>query len=410
VQIPTGATADWDNNFFAYLAANLNSSSNIYFGYSNEIWNNTFGQYYWVLATVAAELRGAYGNSTSRAVTTLTRASNVVTIQLNYTCDLSPGEQIALIDEGGFMATGTYSVIDKPTATSFRVNSAGTSTSASPASNMRFLSIPARAASTLGPVSDDLFGYPTLWTTRRLIQAAERARLIFGDGAMLTRVRPIIEGWGAGDDSTGNWALTGAQYYLNTQGVSWAAQKHVYGHGGAPYYSTLNYWCDSGDACPVQTQQYFTDQFVSGCRTRRRCTATAAGSRWRRPGASKSASTKVARIRTSTRDRPTTRASRRPSSRSSSRRRTGLSCRRCTPRASISSCTTTPRRACLIPDMQAGATPTLTNVTPYWQSFKDYRAALVAEITPAPPPPSSGVVLTVGSDPWLVGTDPMTTG
>jgi len=98
-----------------------------------------------------------------------------------------------------------------------------------------------------GPLNyDDTTGDPLPWGAdlRRIAQVMMKVsntfRSVFGDDAMMTRVRPILAGQAAGPEIAG-WGLLFMHNYYNNGDGEHVANPHppnyyFYGAGGAPYY------------------------------------------------------------------------------------------------------------------------------------------------------------------------------
>jgi len=80
----------------------------------------------------------------------------------------------------------------------------------------------------------------------RLVQISDIFRAVFGDAAMMTRVRPLYEWQYANDNDTARLALTFAdRYYNNGDGQQHVTDPHpinhwLWGGGGATYYGAVN--------------------------------------------------------------------------------------------------------------------------------------------------------------------------
>jgi hypothetical protein len=263
MQIPTDATADWDNGFFAYAAANLNPGLNLYFGYSNETWNNSFSQTHTMYARAATEVKGAIGGE-QRGILSMVRTSNVVTVTVNYTVDLSVGQHVDVTSEGDGSFAGNFTITSVST-NSFTYNQVGANASAPIAGNLWFVNTEANSGSSLAP-GIHIYAKATSWAIRRLLQAAERCRVIVGDAAMLTRFRPIIEDQMVNND--GAFELDYAKTFVQTSlGVPWANQKHVYGFAGAPYHEVglePGMYCDVAfGTCPTVTPTQYANAYAT---------------------------------------------------------------------------------------------------------------------------------------------------
>ena len=267
MQIPMNATPDWENNFFTYLRDNLPAQRVVHFGYCNETWNFSFGNSHTIARKVAIEAGGGIGTEAGRAIVTMARAGGVGTITVDYAMDRVVGQHLMVTDGTGIIGSGNY-VITAVTASTLSFASPGVDGSAGVGSNTWFVCNEALTASGL-PINDNVYGLQAYWTTRRLLQSAERCRVIVGDAAMRTRFRPIIENQGV-EQSAGESALQNAKTIVESMGFTWANQKHVYGIAGAPYAQigqVAGIWCQeswlpAGQVCPVKTEAEYLTAFL----------------------------------------------------------------------------------------------------------------------------------------------------
>ena len=193
----------------------------------------------------------------------MARAGGVGTITVDYVMDRVVGQHLMVIDGTGVIGTGSY-VVTAVTANTVSFASPGVDGSASPGSNTWFVCNEALTVNGL-PQNDNLYALGGYWAVRRLVQAAERCRVIVGDAAMRTRFRPILEGQGV-EPSAGENELQNAKTIVEGMGFTWANQKHVYGIAGAPYADVgelPDIYCNSGDTCPVKTEAEYLSAFLN---------------------------------------------------------------------------------------------------------------------------------------------------
>lgn len=262
MQIPMLATPDWDNAFFTYVRDNLPANRIFHFGFCNETWNGGFGNSHTVTKLAAAEVGGAMGTETTRQLLTMSRLGNVVTLTVDYALELVVGQHVALtVQQTSVIVSGTYA-ITAVTANSLSFASVGVDGTTNAASSTWFVCVEKVAATNLG-LGENVYQFADNWAKRRLLQAAERCRVIVGDAAMLTRFRPILEVQGGSCRA----ALAYAKAYLPTiaSGFTWATQKHVYGVAGAPYMqlSAAGLYSEAGDASPPHTVADYVAGFAA---------------------------------------------------------------------------------------------------------------------------------------------------
>ena len=221
MQIPLRATPDWDNAFFTYVRDNLPANRMFHFGFCNETWNNGFGQTHAIVKLAAAEVGGAIGQELTRQLLTMSRSGNVGTLTVDYVMELVVGQHVALtVQQTSAIVSGTYA-ITAVTANSLSFASVGVDGTTNAGSSTWFICVEKVAATNLG-LGDNIYQMSDNWSKRRLLQAAERCRVIVGDAAMFTRFRPILEVQGGSCGA----ALAYAKAYLPTiaSGFTWATQ------------------------------------------------------------------------------------------------------------------------------------------------------------------------------------------
>ncbi len=241
--IPANATADWDNNFFAYIRDNL--VGKCYFEFGNETWNVGFTLTHQLFHTAVAEAKGAIGqdNNGPRTLISVTGNGTTTTAQLGYTCDLTVGQHVKLASGSGAPSewTGFQTVtVTAVSGTTFSYAS-GFSGTFTFGTNAWFVCTEAITTLYSGAGGtfdasqgdDNAYGLQARYCMRRIVQASDRCRAVVGDSAMMTKFFPLWMNQGVSGNGAGDLA-TIARFAGRAANV----KNKIFAFGGAPYWET----------------------------------------------------------------------------------------------------------------------------------------------------------------------------